>query len=227
MWFISSSEGTPRKNRKLTLEDNAKRENLKNEVRNLINVLERYKKDEKPHPIPDNGVVFSPSDIIEDWQLTSNISHMGKGNEIYRISTSRLFGQAYKMAMIFTMMDRKFQDEQIKLTGIFPQYFDIPDEHAQAALDIVDGYLRSRILLVADLCEANTKQSNMEKIIAVLKENHGIASKNDITRKTHFETKRMNDALEAMESARMITRKLEPAKGDGGGRQSEIIILLL
>ena len=207
MWFWTFNENIPRKNRPITLEDVRIKTDLEKRIQVLRKILG------KTHG--NNMIVFTPSDIIENWKINNDLAHLAKEHETYRIATGRLTGHAYKMAMLFTLMDPEFQAD-ITNTVVFPHTFTIPEKHAQTALKIVDEYLRPRILHVAELCESNKTKSGQDAIIKILKKHEGVATKAILLRNTRIRSKVMDELLMTLEESGTVTIRSEKSSTKTG-----------
>ncbi len=190
MWFWNFKQNIPRKNRAMDEDDWKARTDIETKIQRLRSILMR---------VSDNMIVFQPSDVIEDWKINSDLSHLEKEHEKYRVATGRLFGHAYKLSMMFSLMDADLQS--VIDGGVFPKYLKIPDDHAKMAVKICDEYLRSRILYLADLCESNQTKSGQDIIIKTLKKHDGVATKSELLCGTRIKSKVMDELLGTLEEA--------------------------
>jgi hypothetical protein len=200
MWFWNFKVNVPRRNRAISDEDIKIRVGLEHQIQHIRSIL--YK-------IPGNDMIqFEPSEIIEDWKITNDLEHLSTEHEVYRVATGRLVGHAYKMAMLFSLMDPDVQ-KKITSTSVYPLTLKIPDDHAKTALRIIDEYLRPRILHVAELCESNKTKSGQDAIIKVLKKHDGITTKSKLLMNTHIRSKVMDELLSTMEESGEVLIKTE------------------
>jgi hypothetical protein len=200
MWYWNFKINIPRINRAISDEDIAIRTGLERQIQHVRSILMR---------IPGNDMIqFEPSEIIEEWKIKNDLDHLNAEHEIYRAATGRLMGHAYKMAMMFSLMDSEVQ-KKITSTSIYPQKIRIPEEHARTALKIVEEYLRPRILYVAELCESNKTRSGQDSIKKILKKNDSVATKAKLLKNTHIRSKMMDELLSTMEESGEVTIKIE------------------
>lgn len=214
MWFWCHAKNTPRANREITKEDLAAREALYKQIQRVRVALDR--------PKGESMIVFKPHTDIEKWKLNDDLKHLDKDQEMHRIATARLMPQAYKIATLFSLFDADILTI-IESTVAFPKFVDIPDKHAELAIDICEHYLRPRLEYLMDLSKNNDTKNLQIQVIRCLKNHNGIAKKSLVQRETHINKRNFEETIQSLEDAEAI----EVFGGDAtGGRKGEVLKLL-
>lgn len=203
MFFWCHTENKPRKNREITAEDIAERTALEVRLQKLRGVLMK---------IPGDGMIrFKPHDLIESWKLDDNLKHLGKDDELHRIASARLVPQAYKIAVLFSLMD---EDVPIE-SGLYPLDLKIPDQYAKLAIQISEDYLRPRLMYVIELSRNNdTKNLQNQVIRALTQKFNGCAKRSAIMKETKMNKRNFNETIESLVESETLEEKM--MKGTGG-----------
>jgi hypothetical protein len=213
MWFWSY-ENSPRANRDITEEDKEKREVLFKQIQRLRAALSKT--------FGDGRIVFKTHDAIEKWKLNDDLKHLDKDQELHRIATARLMPQAYKIAMLFSLMDEA-AITAIENNVTFPLSLNIPDEYAELAITICENYLRPRLEYLMDLSKNNDTKNFQVQVIRCLQNHDGIAKRSLVMHETHINKRNFEETIESLEESETV----EVLQGEPtGGRRGEILKLL-
>jgi hypothetical protein len=193
MWFYGQG-GTPRKNVKLTLEDKQTISRIALQIKNLRSALGK---------VPNNGIVIELCDIIEEWQINSIMSRLGKKDELYRVAIGRGFAHAYKIATILAMFDPDFQ-EKILNQEEYPIEVSIPEKHARMAIKIVDQYLIPRMVYVQSACAATDPRNPQTKVLNAITQAGGHITRTELIRATRLNKNDLKAALDSLQESEEI-----------------------
>lgn len=193
--FIYEQGGEVRENVDITTEQQTKIDALVNEVQYVA---------EKMCILNNDTISFKVCPRIEKWKVEETNKHLGVEFTEKRIAIQRIFIQVYKMAMVLTILDTKFLNNEIlknkKPNGyVEPLVLDLPEKWVEEALDIADKYLLPRMICILQKANDVNAKSNMSKIMKVIKSNGGSLERHKIGRLTHIEKKLLDDALQSLE----------------------------
>lgn len=197
MWFWMHGSNDIRKNRNFSADDIQNKLKLQREMGDLQKVLTE-------RPINETSITFGISDVLEDWFIEDLQSHLSKEDELHRVCTARLVPQAYKIAMLFAMMDKELQAYIGSKKPTEPINLTIPEKYAKVAKHIAEHYLRPRLEYVINLARYNDGK-NFQDIIRKSISNHdGVATKSQIIRDTRLPKRQLEEALDTMVEGEVI-----------------------
>lgn len=206
MWFWCYKEVVARPNHDQTPEEYKAEEAIKDDIRGLQDFFKKLgtetaaSKLVPTNPTLDGIIRFKVQADIENWKMSSDQTEEAKGNEEYKIVSARLFPQAYKIAMLLTIMDKEFQSEVLKAES-YPYVCDLPVKYAKLAIEICEKYLRPRSLAVLDYskeCDNKNIQIRIKKVLIRLGCH---TNKGKLQREVHINTKPLMEALESMQDS--------------------------
>jgi hypothetical protein len=218
MWFWCHSKNLPRLNREISKEDLAARDELYKKIQRVRTVLDNPK---LAH-MPDSRIIFKPHDAVENWKLDDDLKHLDKDKEMHRIATARLMPQAYKIAVLFSLMDED-AITMIENNVVFPMSLKIPDKYADLAIDICEHYLRPRLEYLMDLSKNNDTKNLQIQVIRCLQNHEGIAKKSLVQHETHINKRNFDETILSLEESETIEVFEAPATG---GRKGQVLKLL-
>jgi len=205
MWFWCHSRNTPRKNRPVEKDDTEKKVHLLHEMQELRSILMK---------IPGECMIrYNPHDLIEEWRLQDDLAHLDKKYELHRIATARLVMQAYKIAILFSIMDKDSGIERVT----YPVTLDIPDKYAELAKRICEEYLRPRLMNLMDLAKNNDTKNYQIMVIRALKKYHGTAKKSVIQHDTHINKRNFDETIQSLIESETIEEKILTGTGGRAG----------
>ena len=213
MWFIGQG-GNPRKNTELTADDNKLLQSIISRVSAIKEALKL---------LDNDSIVFTISDQIEEWRLSSTMAHLDKEDESYRAAISRGFIHAYKLAAIFAMADPAFQKGVFSLPpSNYPIRVQIPAKHAMSAIRVVENYLMPRTMFVYGLCSQADEKNHQVMILKALDHYGGVADRTKILRKTHLGSKEVTVAIKTLVESGEV--KVCERKREGADRPVTFIL---
>ena len=199
MWFWMFCENPIRANRATTKEDEIEKEKLFQEIRKVQVILKKaYERANM-----ETSIIFNPHPKLENWRLEDTKKHLKVEDEMHRVGTSRLMPQAYKIAMLFSLMDEKILSKIEKHVS-FPLILDIPDEYASIALLICEDFLRPRLEHVMELSQNNDARNYQTQVIKCLKKYNGIAKRTVIQSHTRINKRVFDETLQSLEDSETI-----------------------
>lgn len=205
MWFYGQG-GQPRKNEDVSQEDIKILGNIYNEVKSLREAI---------GVLSNDSIIFGVCEEIEDWKLTSTLGKLGKEDEAYRTAVARGFIHAYKIAAILTMTDKKFQNNVLDLEqDQYPLKIKIPEQHARAAIKIVEKYLIPRTMFVYELCNQGDAKNHRDIVDKALTSAGGVIERTKLLRKTRLDSKELTAALKTMVESGAISVREKTKEGN-------------
>lgn len=191
MWFWMQGDNLPRENRSVTTEDILAEADLQRQLWALRDIL-------MPRPLNTPSIRFKVNPIIEKWMLDDVMEHRQKEDEMHRVCTARLFPQAYKMAMMFSLMDTELQSFIKNAKPEEPLTLTIPDKYADLAKQIAENYLRPRLEHVINLAKYNDSKNYQDMIRKSIEKHGTVATKSHIIRDTRIPKRNLEEALQTM-----------------------------
>ena len=189
MWFYGQG-GQPRRNTITSDEDKQVFTQVYNDVKYLRDVV---------GTLPNDSIVFNVCDLIEDWKINVVANRLEKEDENYRTAVARGFIHMYKIAAILAMCDPVFQDTIFSNDlSVYPIIVNIPDNHAKAAIAIVEQYLVPRMMFVQEMCNHSDAKNHQVHVGKCLTSMGGTAERSKLLRRTHLSSKDLNLALGTM-----------------------------
>lgn len=205
MWFWMHGTNGVRKNRDFNKDDIQEKLKLQREMGDLQKIL-------KDRPINDTSITFGISEILEDWLIEDLQTHMSSDDELHRVCSARLVPQAYKIAMLFAVMDTELQEYIASKKPSEPIHIKIPDKYALIAKDIAENYLRPRLEHVINLAKYNDGKNFQDMIRKSISNHKGAATKSQIIRDTRIQSRQLEEALQTMEEGEIIEQIIVESK---------------
>ncbi len=186
MWFYGQG-GRPRKNTLTSEEDKQVFTQVYNDVKYLRDVV---------GTLPNDSIIFNVCDLIEDWKIATVAGRLEREDENYRTAVARGFIHMYKIAAILAMCDPVFQDTIFSNDlSVYPVIVNIPDQHAKAAIAIVEQYLVPRMMFVQEMCNHSDAKNHQVHVGKCLTSMGGTAERTKLLRRTHLASKDLDLAL--------------------------------
>lgn len=212
--FVVEEGGEVKRNVSMTPEQEADIEKIRDKISNVTTKLRL---------MSENSISFNVCNKIEDWKINETNRYSGPDGKNQRIAIQRAFGIAYKLAMIFSLFDEKFQKKVLDQPS-YPIYIDLPDEWVDEALKITDKYLMPRTVYVLDKSQEENTKNIVSKFIKAIKGGGvGWMERGKIMEKTRLLSEEMDKAVKALEESDEIevVMQLNP----GAKRKSTIYCL--
>jgi hypothetical protein len=191
LWFWCHGKNETRKNRDVTQDDIDAELGLQREIWELRNILMK-------RPMNEPSIIFKTSPILEDWQYNDTKNHLNKEDEIHRICTSRLFPQAYKIAMLFSIMDQECINYLKDQKPEMPINLSIPEKYAVLSMNICEDYFRPRLEYVINIAKYNDSKNYQDQIRKSIEKRGTCATRSQIIQDTRIPKSNLIEALETM-----------------------------
>lgn len=181
MWFIENG-GELRENIDADADDLKIIATVATRIKNVATSLKEKTK--------NDSVVFKVNPTIEQWKIRKTKEY--GSNEKYQTALARGFIHVYKMAMIFTVYDEKFDLDTATGNHV------LPEEWVREAISIEENYLFPRMIKVIEMAEKVSRENDLDIIIDKLKELGGVATHGALIKRTRFKLKEFKTAMDAL-----------------------------
>ena len=191
--FIYEQGGEVKENVDITHEQQLKIDELVNDVQYIA---------EKLCILNNDTISFKVCPRIEKWKVEETNKHLGVEHTDRRIAIQRIFIQVYKIAMVLSIMDKKFVNDitkNKKINGhVDPITLDLPEEWVEEALNIAERYLLPRMIHILQKANDVNAKSNMSKIMKVIRSQGGSLERQKVGKFTHIEKKMLDESLDSL-----------------------------
>ena len=186
--------GAPRKNVDISDHEKQVLESVQSDLRQMKDDL--YKLD-------NDSIAFGVCDIIEEWYLQRIERYTGREDEPVRIAYGRAFMHAYKLAAIFTLINRETRREVIsrKDTGLQK----LSDACAIQAITIIDNYFVPRMVDISKMLFASDVRNHQVILIKALRHYGGVATMKQLYSYTKLNVVDMKKAIGALVEGEIAT----------------------
>lgn len=162
----------------------------------------------------------------QEWQRERE-TQCNSRNYIEQSMFGRLIPMALKLAIIFKVGEngfiKSFAQWQYQIPTGYSKYIEINDEYIVEACRQIDTYFFQAAVIMAADVEKDESTNPMLKIEAELERAGGTLSRTNLMQKTHIKKREMDEYLESLLTARIITVKSEKSSS---GRRTTYISLI-